>query len=589
TIDFVGPFAQETDDAPNPFLDYRLQVTFTSTQGQVYHVPGFFAGDGQGNGSGNVWRVIFAPDRAGLWQYTAAFHTGANIAVDLDMNNGTPHSFHGASGSFQIHDPICPQPGFLAHGRLEYVGGHFLKFADGDYWIKGGIDSPENFLAYAGFDNTVSQGGPLPDFLHYYEPHRADWQPGDPNFVSADTGDDAKGIIGALNYLSSQGINSIYFLPMNLGGDGQDVYPFVAPENTRYNKTHYDISKLHQWGIVLNHAQNKGIALHMVLAENEFPNRNWLDGGALGVERKLFYRELIARFGHLLAIKWNLSEENEYSVEQLHEFAAYIRALDWNKHQMAVHTHLDDFSDYLQLLGDPKFTTTSIQYTSALASDFVDSWRIYSADTGRPWVVDMDENFDSLTSSNEDILRVQLLYPIYFSGGNIEWYLGYHPLPMGGDLNLEDFRYREKMWRYTRYARQFMSGNLPFWQMAPDDTLLSGENISRGKGQVFAKAGEVYALYLPVADGSGQLNLSGVSGSFRLRWFDPRTGTFVGGARMVPGGGLVTIGSPPQDVNMDWVVLLQHSQLTGLNQPMEGTHAVFLPVLLRSCSYAASP
>ncbi|HUM71197.1 MAG TPA: DUF5060 domain-containing protein, partial [Chloroflexota bacterium] len=202
TIDFTGPFAHETDDAPNPFLDYRLQVTFTGPQGQVYHVPGFFAGNGQGYGSGNIWRVIFAPDSAGNWQYTVAFHSGANIAVDLDMNNGTPHSFHGASGAFHIHDPICPQPGLLAHGRLQYVGSHYLKFADGDYWIKGGIDSPENFLAYAGFDNTVSQGGPLPDFLHYYEPHRADWRPGDPNFVSEDTGYDAKGIIGALNYMS---------------------------------------------------------------------------------------------------------------------------------------------------------------------------------------------------------------------------------------------------------------------------------------------------------------------------------------------------------------------------------------------------
>src|SRR5262245_42592248 len=29
TIDFRGPRAQETDNAPNPFLDFRLQVLFT--------------------------------------------------------------------------------------------------------------------------------------------------------------------------------------------------------------------------------------------------------------------------------------------------------------------------------------------------------------------------------------------------------------------------------------------------------------------------------------------------------------------------------------------------------------------------------
>ncbi len=586
TIDFTGPFAHETDDNPNPFLDYRLQVTFVGPQGQTYHVPGFFAGDGLGNGSGNIWRVIFAPDSAGNWQYTAAFHAGANIAVELGMNNGAPHSFHGASGTIQVNHSACQQPGFLGYGRLEYVGQHYLKFADGGYWIKGGADSPENFLAYAGFDNTFDQGGLIPDFLHYYQPHVADWQPGDPNFVSEERGYDAKGIIGALNYLAGQEINSIYFLPMNLGGDGQEVYPFVGPENTPYDKTHYDVSKLHQWGIVFNHAQNKGIALQFVLAETEFPNRIWLDGGGLGVERKLFYRELIARFGYLLAIKWNLSEENEYSIDQLQQFASYIRALDWNKHQIAVHTHLDDFSDYLQLLGDQNFTNTSIQYTSDMANIFVDSWRIYSANTGHPWVLDMDENFTSLTSWNEDALRVDVLYPVYFSGGNIEWYMGYYHLPLGGDLNLEDFRTREKMWRYTRYARNFIGHNLPFWEMHPHDALLNGENISRGDGQVLVKPDEVYALFVPVADGSGQLNLSGAPGSFRLRWFDPRNGIFVGEVRTVSGDGMVNIGLPPVDIGSDWVVLLQNTQLVHASQQTVGEPAVFLPLITSPCPAA---
>ncbi len=370
---------------------------------------------------------------------------------------------------------------------------------------------------------------------------------------------------------------------MNLGGDGQEVYPFIAPENTYYNKTHYDISKLHQWGIVFNHAQNKGIALQFVLAETEFPNRIWLDGGTLGVERKLFFRELIARFGYLLAIKWNLSEENEYSITQLQEFAAYIDALDWNNHQIAVHTHLDDTSDYPHLLGDQKFTNTSIQYTSDMANILIDSWRVYSANSGHPWVLDMDENYTSLSSWNEDALRVDVLYPVYFSGGNIEWYLGYHNLPLGGDLNLEDFRTREKMWRYTRYARNFISHNLPFWQMNPHDTLLNGENISRGDGQVLAKPGQVYALFLPVADGSGQLNLSGAPGLFEMRWFDPRNGVFVGGIHTVSGGGIIDIGLPPRDVQSDWVVLLQQTQLANIRPSLLGSDSVYLPLIVRPC------
>jgi len=589
TLDFPGPMANETDDSPNPFLDYRLNVTFTGPQGQNYDVPGFFAGDGQGNGSGNIWRVIFAPDSAGIWQYSAAFHSGTDIAVDLDLANGTPHSFHGESGTFDISYPTCEPSGFLAQGRLEYVGAHYLKFADGEYWLKGGVDSPENFLAYSGFDNTVDQGGPIPNFLHHYAPHIADWNPGDPNFVSADTGNDGKGIIGALNYLSEQGINSIYFLPMNLGGDGQEVYPFINPGNNAYDKTHYDISKLDQWSIVFNHAQNKGIALQFVLAETEFDNMTWLDFGGLGVQRKLFYRELIARYGHLLAIKWNLSEENNYSINQLNMFAEYIHALDWNEHQLAVHTHLDNFSDYEQLLGDDKFTNTSIQYTSDMANFIVDSWRVQSANASQFWVLDMDENYTSLTSWNEDDLRVEVLYPVYFSGGNIEWYLGYHNLPLGGDLRLEDFRTREKMWRYTRYARHFIEEYLPFWEMTSQDDLLNGENISRGPGQVFAKPNEIYTVYLPIADGTGQLNLTGTSGLYSLRWFDPRNGVFVGSPQTLLAGSVISLGTPPTDSDMDWVILIDRVEQAGVNGRFAGGSSVYLPMIASSCPAIPTP
>jgi hypothetical protein len=63
-LSFTGPNASETTASPNnPFLDYRLNVTFTGPSGQKYVVPGFFDGDGNGGGTGNVWRARFAPDQ----------------------------------------------------------------------------------------------------------------------------------------------------------------------------------------------------------------------------------------------------------------------------------------------------------------------------------------------------------------------------------------------------------------------------------------------------------------------------------------------------------------------------------------------
>ena len=86
-------------------------------------------------------------------------------------------------------------------------------------------------------------------------------RPGDPTWK----GGKGKGLIGALNYLSAKGVNTFSFLPYNAGGDGDNVWPFVA----RNDKLHYDCSKLDQWGVVFDHATAKGLYLHFKLQENE--------------------------------------------------------------------------------------------------------------------------------------------------------------------------------------------------------------------------------------------------------------------------------------------------------------------------------
>ena len=49
TLDFKGPDTGERAVGPNPFLDYRLQVRFTSPGSRTFNVPGFYAGDGKGS------------------------------------------------------------------------------------------------------------------------------------------------------------------------------------------------------------------------------------------------------------------------------------------------------------------------------------------------------------------------------------------------------------------------------------------------------------------------------------------------------------------------------------------------------------
>jgi len=552
TVSFSGPTATETDSSPNPFLGYRLQVIFTGPAGQSCDVPGFFDGDGNGGGAGNVWRVRFTPGEPGKWSYRASFRSGKEVAVSLDAPAGRATHFDGVTGSFTVADRDPIAPGFLKWGRLEYVGGYYLKFRDGSYWIKGGTDSPENLLAYKGFENT-------PQGKHEYSPHVADWRPGDP-----DWGDGAgKGIIGALNYLSSRHVNSIYFLPMNIGGDGKDTWPFVAPNGAidpngspSNDNLHYDISKLRQWEIVFAHAQRKGIFLHFVLNEAEEPNKRELDDATLGVERKLFYREMIARFAHHNALQWNISEEYDLGLnlgpDRVKQFAEYVQAVDPYDHPITVH-HCGKNPEpaWLPFLGDKRFSITSFQYYKELAGRGreIEKWRRKTVDAGRPLPICLDE-IRWTTKDNQADQRKDILWPTFLSGGHTEHFLEEDP-------DTEDFRRYDDLWVWTWYARKFMEENLPFWEMEPMDELLKGPAAADPRSQVFAKPGEVYAVYLPVASKGAALDLSEAPGAFDIRWYNPRTGDFEGQKNTVSGGKPVGLVPPPGSPSDDWAVLVK--------------------------------
>jgi hypothetical protein len=558
TLDVMGPLANESDNAPNPFLDVRLNVLFISSDNELFTVPGFFAGDGDGDGTGSVWRARFTPDRPGDWTYTVSLVTGDQVAIN--DSPGTPVGENGVTGSFTVSARDIDAPGFLAAGPVEYVGEHYLKQADGDFWIKGGIDSPENFFGYAGFDNTQDQPGGarttgLFNGVHRFAPHIDDWREGDPLFVSADTGVDSKGIIGAINYLADEHINSLYFLPMNLAGDGRETYPFINASGNHEDNTHYDVSKLHQWNTVLSHMQRKGIAAHMVLGERESGNAEWLDQGQLGPQRKLFYRELVARFNYLNALKWNLSEESRYGAIRHEQFANYLRSLDWAAHPIAVHTNKNQANaQYDELLGNTTFDITSIQFSPANSNEYVETWRQRSADAGWKWVLEMDEIGPAsvgANGSNSEELRRSVLYPVYFSGGSLEWYFGNHTLPIGGDMRTENFRTREPLYRYTWAARKFMQENLPFWDMQPADNLLSA---GVDGDQVFASEGNAYAIYLN--DGQPGKQLAIAQGDYQMKWYNPRNGEFVGTPRDVTGP-QIDIGEAPIEPAEDWVLLVK--------------------------------
>lgn len=561
TLTYEGPSTSE--DAPlNPFLSYRLMVTFTHARtGKTYWAPGFFAADGRAAetsaASGNKWRVYFTPDEEGEWEARASFRQGDQIAISLDPEAGRAAAFDGQTVRFVIGPTDKTGRDLRRHGLLRYVGRHHLQYAgSGEYYLKAGADSPENFLAYHEFDGTFDADADSASykgkgkFLHTFAPHVSDWRTGDPVWQ----GGKGKGIIGALNYLASKSVNSVYFVTYNIdGGDGRDTWMWTSPEV----RDRFDVSKLDQWEIVFSHMDRLGMTLHVVQQETE--NDRALGGSpGLNPVRKLYLREMIARFAHHPAIIWNLGEENNTPDEDRRAIARWIRLLDPYRHPITVHTHIGRALDFYRgLLGDPFFEATSIQGWMRQAHREAVELRRLSQQAGRRWAIFHDEQAPAshgvLPDSEDpehDEPRIEVLWGNLMGGGSgVEWYFGAAFPHM--DINCEDFRSREKLWEQTRLAIEFFRTQVPFWEMEPNDTLSIGAPGVR----VLAKGDQLYVVHLP-AGGEPMLRLG--AGAYQVRWFNPRLGGPLqeGSLHTVAGPGYRRIGRPPRDWGRDWVALV---------------------------------
>ena len=560
TLTFTGPSASEDGD-PNPFLDYRMTVTFRKADtGTELAVPGFYAADGDAGETsaktGDKWRVRFMPTEPGEWTWTASFRSGTGAALAESDDAGAAAAFDGATGALTVNAGSQNASGYYGKGLLRYVGRPYLQFADGSYYLKGGADSPENFLGYYEFDDTVDTAQhekvetDTRKFLHEFQPHAGDWKTGDPTWQ----GGKGKNIVGALNYLAAQGMNSVYFLTYNLdGGDGKDTWMWTTPEV----RDRFDVSKLDQWEIVFRHMSKLGLMLHVITHETE--NDEELGGGpGLNDVRKLYLRELIARFAHHPAVMWNLGEENDMPDPDRKQIAAFIRNLDPYDHPITVHTHNKvALTSYDGILGDANFEATSIQGLMEDVNNETIELRRRSTEAGRPWAIFHDEQTPANTGvmpdaddPEHDGPRKGALWGNLMGGGSgVEWYFGYKYAHM--DLNAEDWRSRQAMWDQTRYALEFFHAHLPFAEMAPDNGLASAEGA-----YVFAKTGEVYAVCLP---NGGTTRLELAEGNYTVAWYDPRAGGALqkGAVETIAGPGEKALGNPPADRDRDWVALVK--------------------------------
>ncbi|MER2490975.1 DUF5060 domain-containing protein [Catenovulum sediminis] len=572
-LTFDGPYVSEMD-TENPFTHYQFNTTFTHQQTKKqYTVPGFFAADGDaantGAAAGNKWRVIFNPDEVGLWRWHVSFKKAPFIAVSELINSG--YSVAGVdnlNGTFVVTKSDKKLPDFRARGRLQYINQPYLKFADDGYFIKAGPDSPENLLSYKDFDGSFKSDGHKDQLVKSWQAHQQDWQEGNPNWQNGK----GKSLIGALNYIASKGMNSISFLTMNILGDDQNVFPYVDYDT--YDR--FDVSKLAQWDIVFSHAQSLGLFLHFKTQEAE--NQGLLDNGGLGLHRQLYYRELIARFGHHLALNWNMGEENgnwypahqtmPQASNQRIAMARYFHQHDPYKHHVVIHN--GNFFD--DLLGnDSYYSGVSLQTSQAdfaSAHDTVKRIRSWPVSNGRPFAVAVDEPGDAQFAlqpdkynPSHDAARMNGLWGALTAGAwGTEWYFGYKR--EHSDLTAEDWRSRDKFWQQAKHAIDFFELIEVEFQLAKN----LDEDVINGWG--LGKRGDFYILYSKDASQLLQLKLPQGQAKYSIHWYNPRAGgALVQGSKTeitidVPlkyyfQKVKAEIGTPPNDINKDWVVLVK--------------------------------
>lgn len=562
TVMVEGPKTQEGAKY-NPFLHYRMDVTFRHDS-VTYVVPGYFAADGNAGEtsatSGNKWRAHLAPDFTGEWTYTVSFRRGGNAAVsDNPMAGEAVKGPDGLSGSFTVAATDKSGKDLRGKGRLLFHGRQYPVWAEtGDYFYKVGVDAPENLLSYADFDGSFKDDGYKDNLVKTWSAHLPDWKAGDPSWKDGK----GKALIGGINYLASEGLNAFSFLTLNISGDDENVFPYVSHDN--YERM--DVSKLDQWETLFAHGEKMGMFLHFKMAEVE--NQGLLDGGDLGYQRKLYYRELVARFGHHMALNWNVGEENGLWMGKNHPtpwqtttqrlaMARWFYENDPYRHHVVIHNG----QAFYDILGpESRYSGLSLQTNRA---DFRNvypatrKWLGLAKQAKVKWAVAVDEPGDAQHSlvpdeddADHDNARQNALWGSLMAGAwGTEWYFGYKHAH--SDLSCEDWRSRDLFWDQCNHLLRFIRENeLPLPEMKPMNDLSSSS-----QDWVLAKEGDTYLVFLKMGEKPTNV-LKVPEGTYTSYWLNPREGKFSGRSGRHTGTE-IKVSTPPGEVEKDWILFVR--------------------------------
>jgi len=451
-IELSGPNTN-SEATPNPF-SMLVDVSFRDPKGRTVRVPAFYDGDGKGKPAGQIWKVRFSADEAGKWSFSSS-------SFNQRLN--------GYIGTFSVSGNAPEGKGFYRWGRLEYTGTfqngiRYLKFRDGPYWLKAGCDDPENFLGRARHFDTLAER------------------------------------FEAIDYLAEKGVNSIYIMTHNLGGDDKDVWPWLgsSAEIAMTNggpDARFDIPKMHEWRQLFEHMQKAGVVPYIILEDDSA----WKD-----YDHPRYYREIVARYGDLPAVLFNLGEEHNenYTLKEALGFMQQLAHIDPFGHPRGIHNVNHPTVQYVEAR---HIDFTSIQtkpetpYShNKLTTNWLD---LCTALHRRALMVGVDEGRPE--EKREEWWKT-------YMGGGV-WEVHVIP-PYERPLSAW-----ETVWTELGGTRTFME-SLPFWEMNSYNSL-----VRSGQAFCLAKPPGIYALYLPEG-GEIVVDLH-PDFDYQVSWWNPANGT----------------------------------------------------------------
>ena len=510
-------------DYSNPFdfTEIELRAVFTSPSGRQINFIGFYDGDGHGGQTGNTWKLRFMPDERGTWAYAYTW------------SDGTP----GGSGSFVVTDITNSKN----HGHVH-------------------VDP--NHPRYLVHDDATP---------HYW--WGANWI--DPSFYGPPY-KEGKQIIQYLDLLESYGHNGLLIK--------------IALFPLKDDKYSWDIKWINRAELLIREMAKRGIYAQVNFFDTWSREKNTLKVNTDGEQqvfnvwkpgdegpKKNYIKTIIARFASFPNVYWEIGNEMEHSpnsgidfVKQANsKYIPWIRQYDPYNLPIGLSEGCWRTADIdIGFLHQPKTLFASPenkpvnkvkQYLKKIfnLTSSKDAWdrpiimnELVRGGISGPLWKDSTIRHDD----NRVIYRKTfwLMFTLGGSGSSEATWLNFNTPPNQAVMNVMN----DQM-----YLRNFIE-SLPvnINEMIPDNSfVISGP----GSHKTRCKKGIVYVSYfhLPTNEtmqkGTVKVNLP--EGNYRIKWFNPRHGTYTPKKMVRSKRGAVSIEHP--EFFEDIVLLVRKNSL----------------------------